>query len=270
MTRSRERSTVASFRRAVLAHYRAHGRHDLPWRHTIDPHRILVSEVMLQQTQVSRVSPKYREFLRIFPSVRTLAEASLSDVLRAWSGLGYNRRAKFLHDAAKEIVAKHRGKVPRSYEELVALPGIGDYTAKAVRVFAWNEPEHLIETNIRTTLIHHFFSSSRRPVSDHTLLALLSKVSRKGQSKEGKAGMREWYWALMDYGAHLKQSGVRVNARSVHYVKQSKFEGSLRQVRGAILKAVTDGKSIEDLKSPYIDRFDKALASLVRDGLVEK
>src|SRR3989344_4400093 len=123
---------VGAFRREVWNYWKKNGRHDLAWRKTRDPYKILVSEVMLQQTQVPRVEGKYREFLKAFPNVPALAKAPLFDVLKVWSGLGYNRRAKFLHDAAKQVVEKYGGKIPRLYNELVELPGIGEYTAKAI------------------------------------------------------------------------------------------------------------------------------------------
>ena len=236
---------------------------------------------MLQQTQGSRVEGKYREFLKAFPNVRVLASAPLADLLRVWSGLGYNRRAKFLHDAAKVIVTKHKGKVPTACSELVELPGIGDYTAKAVRVFAFNDPEVLIETNIRTAFIHYFASgragSALRSFSEAELIhdnQILPIVLRAAERQDS----RKWHWALIDYGAHLKASGVRLNTRSAHYTKQPKFEGSLRQIRGAILRELySDGhkdKGKNAMRRRLIafskERFEKALASLVREGLVEK
>jgi len=235
----------------------------LPWRQTRDPYKILVSEVMLQQTQVSRVEGKYREFLKAFPNVRALAKAPLVEVLKVWSGLGYNRRAKFLHDAAKDIVLKHAEKMPQSLDTLLALPGVGEYTAKAVRVFAFNEPEILIETNIRTAFFHHFYSSvlQKTRIRDEQIVPL-ARAAAKGQDP------REWHGALMDYGAHLKASGVRVNAKSAHYMEQSKFEGSLRQVRGAILKALAKELPLAEVRTKYSNRFETALASLVREGLV--
>ena len=237
----------------------------MPWRQTKDAYRILVSEVMLQQTQVSRVKGKYREFLKAFPTVRVLARAPLADVLKVWSGLGYNRRAKYLRDAAIAIVEKHNGRVPAIYSELVELPGVGDYTARAIRVFAFNEPDTLIETNIRSVFLHHFYSSvlQKTAITNAEIFRFAQYIS-KGQNP------RKWHWALMDYGAHLKASGVRVNARSAHYAKQSKFNGSLRQVRGTILKTLSHGSPINDLRSRYGRRLEKALASLVRDGLIIK
>ncbi len=223
-----DKRALTRLRRAVWSHYRAHGRHDLPWRKTTDPYKILVSEVMLQQTQVARVIPKYRAFLERFPTVRVLARAPLRDVLIAWQGLGYNRRAKMLHEAAQRVVDVHGGRMPHTYTELIALPGIGPYTAGAVCAFAYNEPVGMVETNIRTVLFHHLLGM-RHAVPDAELLQLTVVLCDRERP-------REWYWALMDYGAHLKEQGVRVNHQSRHYTKQSKFEGSDRQIRGNILR----------------------------------
>ena len=259
---------IRKFRRKVWEYWKKNGRHDLPWRKTKDPYRILVSEMMLQQTQVPRVTEKYKEFLKKFPTVRALAKAPLSDVLKVWSGLGYNRRAKYLHDAAKQIV-----EVGNIKEALAGpLPGVGPYTRAAVRVFAYNEPDILIETNIRAVYIHHFYPFRTRrvlngSVSDKELSTLLSKVGA-GEDQ------REWHWALMDYGAYLKRSGVRNNSRSAHYTKQSKFEGSLRQVRGTILRELHSGsKTVLTLYSLIRANkriAGKALEGLARDGLIVK
>src|SRR3989344_4944824 len=254
---------VGAFRREVWNYWKKNGRHDLAWRKTRDPYKILVSEVMLQQTQVSRVEGKYGEFLKEFPNVRALAKAPLAEVLKVWSGLGFNRRAKFFPQGGKDFVPKHAGNMPRDIDALLALPGVGEYTAKAVRVFAFNEPEILIETNIRTVFFHYFYSSvlQNTRIRDEKIVPL-ARAAAKGQSP------REWHWALMDHGTHLKASGVRVNARSKHYTKQSKFEGSLRQVRGVILKAHTGKESLKMVRETYKDAYDKAFASLLKDGLI--
>lgn len=256
-------ASVRAFRSLVWDYWKKSGRHNLPWRKTRDPYKILVSEIMLQQTQVDRVIPYYSRFLKRFPTVQALASASLVDVLKVWSGLGYNRRAKYLHDAAKLIVEKHGGEVPTVYSELVELPGVGDYTAKAMRVFSLNQPEVFIETNIRTAFMHHFSEiwTLNVHISDEEIQKM-AIVAAKGLDP------REWHSALMDYGAHLKRSGVRTNHRSVHYAKQSKFEGSLRQVRGALLRAHACGEDIKRLRNQYAEKFDQALHSLVKDGLV--
>ncbi|MDD3531467.1 MAG: A/G-specific adenine glycosylase [Candidatus Pacebacteria bacterium] len=225
--------TIASFRRTVWAHYKKQGRHDLPWRKTHDPYKILVSEVMLQQTQVERVVPFYKKFVRQFPTAKKLAAAPLSEVLKAWQGLGYNRRAKLLHQAAKVFPRFDLGTRSNLVGELEKLPGVGPYTARAVSAFAYNEDTIVIETNIRTAVIHHFFSG-RSAVEDTELAEVLTRVLPRG-----KAG--EWYSALMDYGAYLKRSGFSYNARSKTYTKQSVFAGSLREARGAIVRAYTQG-----------------------------
>ncbi|CAN5239324.1 A/G-specific adenine glycosylase [soil metagenome] len=139
-------SSFPKFRRALLAWSAAHGR-DLPWRRTRDPYAILVSELMLQQTQVATVLSYYREWLRRFPDVRTLAAASASDVLHAWQGLGYYARARNLHAAAKIIVEQHRGTFPTSAEEIRKLPGVGRYTANAVATFAFDHSLPIVEAN---------------------------------------------------------------------------------------------------------------------------
>jgi A/G-specific adenine glycosylase len=226
---------------------------------------------MLQQTQVPRVLEKYKEFLKRFPTVHTLAKASLTEVLKVWSGLGYNRRGKYLHDAARHIVESYAGIIPHDYPALRAIPGIGMYTANAVRVFAFNEAEVLLETNVRTAIIHHFLSEKRR-VEDSEI-EKIAAAAAEGQDP------RTWHSALFDYGSYLKQRGVRVNTKSTQYVRQSKFEGSLRQVRGAILRALHTGATTEPqlylltCASKQVDsrkKFKSALTGLVRDGLVAK
>ncbi len=261
---------MRAFRTTVWKYWRKNGRHDLPWRKTKDPYRILVSEVMLQQTQVSRVQEKYEKFLKVFPTVRKLARAKLADVLKIWSGLGYNRRGKYLHDAAKVIVEKYNGIVPKDKAHLKALPGIGDYTAGAVRVFAFNEFDVLIETNIRAAFIHHFFSRILL-VYDRRIIRYAEKASR-GHPSIG--GSREWHWALMDYGVYIKKLYKNPARKSAHHVKQSKFEGSLRQVRGAILRALHFGPQAESAMRCHLiatdSRFKSAIEGLERDGLVVK
>lgn len=217
---------------------------------------------MLQQTQVGRVIPKYKEFLKAFPTVHSLARAPLAKVFKIWSGLGYNRRAKYLHDAAKVIVEKYDSRIPREYKELRALPGVGDYTARAVRVFAFNESDILVETNIRTALIHHFYTSQTCLHKSDLCVTDAQVVSIAERAAEGQ-DPREWHWALMDYGAYLKRSGVRNNHKSAHYVRQSKFEGSLRQVRGQILRYLMNGE-----KGKKGKKWEVALTGLARDGLV--
>ncbi len=224
------RISVSQFQKKIYAHYLKEKR-SLPWRRTRNPYHILVSELMLQQTQVLRVIPKYRAFLKQFPNLKTLALLPTKEVLSAWSGLGYNRRALYLKRAAEAIVTLYKGQFPKAYEELIALPGIGPYTASAIMVFAYNEPLVVIETNIRAVFIHFFFPLSKK-VPDSTLVPLIEKYM-------DRENPREWYNALMDYGAMLKRTLPNPARRSVHHVKQSAFSGSDRQVRGAIVKAYT-------------------------------
>jgi len=248
----------------VWDHSKAHGRHALPWRATTDPYKVLVSEIMLQQTQVERVIPYYQAWLKRFPNVSSLAQAPLSDVLRLWQGLGYNRRAKNLHAAAKAIAKG--GAFPKTVSELEALPGIGPYTAKAVAAFAYNQDVTFVETNIRTVITHHFFPQ-KKIVEDREIEAVLSKALPKGKS-------REWYGALMDYGSHLKRSGIKLNAKAKGYTKQSRFEGSARQARGMILKAlVKGGRSgeflVDLLGTKRRMQMKSQIAILTKEGMVE-
>lgn len=255
-----------TFRSDVWSFYKKHGRHTLPWRKTRDPYRILVSEIMLQQTQVDRVVPYYKAWFKVFPTIHVLAKAPLKDVLRAWQGLGYNRRAKMLHETAKIISKNHNGVFPKTYEALTALPGVGAYTAGAVLAFAFNENGVFVETNIRTVITHHFFSKKKQ-VDDAQVYAVLQKISPQGSA-------RQWNWALMDYGAHLKRSGVRVNAKMKGYVKQKKFQGSAREARGAILKALSTGVMSTHAVSHVLGKERKTqvkeqIALLIQEGLIE-
>lgn len=253
-----------AFRRVIYRYYRARGR-VMPWRKTTNPYRIFVSEIMLQQTQVERVKEKYAEFIKKFPDFRALARAPLSEVLRAWQGLGYNRRALHLQGAAEHIVRIHGGKLPRETDALELLPGIGPATASSIRAFAFNEPEVFIETNIRSVYIHFFFPRAKN-VPDKKLLPLIEKtLDRKNP--------REWYYALMDYGARLKKTGANPSRRSAHHHTQSRFKGSLREARGAVLRLLLDGKSYtkkelekESLLEP--EKVARAVEELVGEGFL--
>jgi len=264
--RAVSRSRLRSFIKAVYAYYDRAGR-DLPWRRTRDPFRILVSEVMLQQTQVDRVVEKYGEFLRVFPDARALARAPLAEVLRAWQGLGYNRRARMLHECAKMLVERHRGRVPREQDALVRLPGIGQATAAAIRAYAFNEPVVYIETNIRSVFLHRFFRG-RQAMSDAALEPLVSSALDRGNP-------RRWYNALMDYGVMLKSTQGNAARRSVHYVRQKRFEGSLRQARGAVLKVLLARACVRDYELPRVtglpaERVEDAAQQLTAEGLITR
>ena len=258
---------VRKFRKIIWDFYKKHARHDLPWRKTTDPYRILVSEVMLQQTQVERVRGYYAAWLKRFPTVKALADASLADVLTAWQGLGYNRRAKMLHDAAKTVMQEYKGKMPTDPELLVQLPGVGPYTARAVAAFSTNADVVFIETNLRTVVLHHFFAG-KDGVSDTEILSILAEAFPKGRA-------REWYAALMDYGSHLKRSGVKVNAKSKGYAKQAAFAGSGRQARGAILKELAKGAAngrriIGLLGDDRTEQMSEQLKKLLAEGMIQK
>lgn len=256
-----------SFVGTVWKYYESNGRHDLPWRHTTDPYKILVSEIMLQQTQVLRVLPKYKKFLKAFPNTKKLAEASLGDVLRVWQGLGYNRRAKFLKQAAEVVTNEYKGKWPKTYEQLRSLPGIGTYTAAAVINFAYNEPVPLIETNVRTVYLHYFFKD-KYDVSDSDLMPIIERTLDNERP-------REWHWALMDYGTHLKVTIGNTNVRSTTYKKQSDFKTSNRYIRGAIIRELAK-QPITKLKLQKIlvdivpEKISEQLKVLQTEGLILK
>jgi A/G-specific adenine glycosylase len=256
------------FQQQVYSNYDAHGRHDLPWRlptadGRFDPYQIMVSELMLQQTQVPRVIPKFTEFLVAFPSLEVLASAEQAEVLRAWSGLGYNRRAKFLWQAAQAIIDQFGGEFPRDTAELVRLPGIGPNTAGAIQAYAFNLPAVFIETNIRTVMIHHFFAD-QTGVPDKAILDLVTETLDREHP-------REWYWALMDYGSFLKQTVGNLNKQSTSYAKQSTFQGSRRQIRGLILKLLAaEPQTLRQLQATVNDpRLAEVLADLQTETLIK-
>lgn len=260
------KTKIRSFRKTIYAHYRAHGRHALPWRKTTNPYRILVSEIMLQQTQVSRVKEKYSLFLKKFPTAKALAAAPLKAVMAAWSGMGYNRRALALKRAAKIIVAEYNGKIPDTFDALVALPGVGESSAGGVLAFAYNIPWPYVETNIRTAFIHFFFKN-RNNVTDNELRPLIEQaLDRKNP--------RLWYSALMDYGVMLKSKYPNPSRRSAHHIVQSRFEGSDRQARGMIIRALSrknmDVDMLQKATGLLTGKLLRNLVRLLKEGLVQK
>jgi A/G-specific adenine glycosylase len=228
---------IRKFQKIVLDHYHESGR-DLPWRRTVDPYCILVSEIMLQQTQVDRVSIKYPAFTDAFPDFASLAAAPLGDVLAVWQGMGYNRRAIALQKCAQRVMIESGGSLPVSVDTLATFPGIGRATASSICAFAFNMPVIFIETNIRRVYIHFFFSDTA-VVNDAEILPIV-------QATLFREDPRTWYNALMDLGTSLKKTVPNPNRRSVHYTKQSAFEGSDREIRGWILKSLISGKKITD------------------------
>ncbi len=257
---------IAAFQKSVLSYYRRSGRR-LPWRMTTDPYCIMVSEIMLQQTQVDRVIPKYEAFISRFPDVETLAAAPLRDVLTLWQGLGYNRRAQNLHNSARIIVRDHGGHMPDSRDALITLPGIGTNTAAALNVYAHNQPCVFIETNIRAVYIHTFFPESDA-VADKQLEPYIHATLYTRDP-------RRWYNALMDYGVYLKKLYGNPARKSRHHAVQSRFAGSDRQIRGMIIKILGETDAMSTLRlmrtignEPV--RVQTIIEQLVREGLVKR
>lgn len=235
----------------------------MPWREDTRPYYVLVSEIMLQQTQVDRVRVKFEEFITTFPTIEVLANAGLDEVLVRWSGLGYNRRARFLHEAAKMVVHHFSGKFPDTLETLLKLPGVGVNTAGAILAYSFNQPSVFIETNVRTVYFYHLFED-QSVVDDKELKGLVEQTV-------DSENPREWYWALMDYGTYLKKQGVGQLDKSRHYKKQSPLKGSVREVRGHIIRELTKAPlSITQLQKDIAadERFEPALQGLIKDKLV--
>lgn len=265
-------AALEEFVARVWEHYDRNAR-DLPWRRTTDPYRVLVSEVMLQQTQVSRVIAPYEAFIAALPTAEALAEAPLTDVLRLWQGLGYNRRAMALKRAAELIMSEHGGRVPDTIEGLTALPGVGHATAAQILAFAFDVGVPFIETNVRAVYLHEFFPGAEG-VPDSAILPIVADTIDHNRP-------REWFWALMDYGTHLKTTTPNPSRRSRHHVKQSAFEGSNRQLRGRVLAALTKragisagmagGATADELAVEVhfeVKRVAKALDALQSEGFV--
>ena len=293
---------LGDFELEVWNYYKKHKR-DLPWRRTTDPYHILISEVMLQQTQVSRVILKYEEFIKKIPTIESLAKASKAEVLTLWQGLGYNRRALFLKKTCETLFAeslkspkstsKDRTRIraqtkspqfPTTREELLQLPGIGQSTAGALLAFAFNKPVPFIETNIRAIFLYFFFKESSS-VSDIHIYELLQETLNHKKQKENP---REWYYALYDYGTMLKaklgREKTALHKQSKHYNKQSTFKGSNREIRGAILRLFTKHPKINEQKicallnaelshrtpADISKQVISNLASLEKEGFIQK
>jgi A/G-specific adenine glycosylase len=237
----------------------------MPWRTNRSPYRVFVSEIMLQQTGIARVQAQYAGFLRRFPSFRALAKGRVEDVLAAWKGLGYNRRALALRQSALIISSAHGGRLPRTVESLVQLPGVGPATASAILVYAFDMPVAFIETNVRRVFLHCFFPEEDG-VPDSRILPLVEETMDRLRP-------REWFYALMDYGAMLSKGMPNPNRRSAHYKRQSAFEGSVRQMRGMVLKALLTLKratqsQIAEAIGTDDDRLPEALQQLVAEGFL--
>lgn len=261
---------------------------DLPWRRTRDPYAIWLSEVMLQQTQVARVLTRWPEWLERFPDVSALAAAGPAEVLDAWQGMGYNRRALALHRAAQAVMESRGGEFPQSTAELKALPGIGPATAQGIRAFAFDLPGVYLETNVRTVFLHHCFPEVEG-VPDRDLVPLVEAACPAGPGAYDGYGAdtpqqpyampqdaddtpRSWYYALLDYGAYLKKTLPNPSRRSKGYTRQSKFEGSRRQKRAELVRmllgAAGAGLTKDELVQGLCDFEQAAARPTVDDELV--
>lgn len=250
--------------RRLLAWY-GENRRDLPWRRTTDPYAVLVSEIMLQQTQVTRVTPRFAQWLEAWPTLESLAAAPLADVLLRWQGLGYNNRARRLQECAATAAAPdgHPAELPRSLEGLRALPGIGPYTARAVLIFAHNDDVAAVDANVRRVLTHELGLPG--DLTDAELQAVADAVQPRGRS-------RDWHNALMDYGSLVltaRATGIAPRTR------QSTFEGSRRQKRARLLRRLLDGgpQSLSELSAALgqpLDETADLVKRLRRDGLVSE
>ena len=260
MTPILDKESIARFRRKIWRFYKEH-RRDLPFRRTVDPYCITVSEIMLQQTQVDRVVPKYEAWIKRWPDWQSLANASVQQLHQMWSGLGYNRRAVFLGRMARAVVEDHDGRLPDSPELLRKLPGIGPYTSHAILIFAFNAPLVTIDTNIRRVILHEFDLPAT--LSDGDLHEIARQLLPRGKS-------RDWHYALMDYSALVLPKQLKCIPPKT---RQTRFEGSLRQIRGEIIRRLTSRRSVtvsevaEALNRAEQDVFQAAEA-MAREGLV--
>lgn len=256
---------------------------DLPWRNTRDPYGIWISEVMLQQTQVPRVLTRWEAWLDRFPSIQALAQAPVAEVLEEWQGMGYNRRALALKNAAEMIADEYDGEMPRDVKRLCALPGIGPATAQGVRSFAFDLPGVYLETNVRTVFLHHFFPDVPG-VPDRELIPLVQAACPAREdgehgpyavAQDGSDTPRTWYYALLDYGAFLKKTVPNPSRRSSTYTRQSSFEGSRRQKRAYIVRMLLDASrrglclGVDEVRAGVDDMELKAGRSRIAGDLVE-
>jgi A/G-specific adenine glycosylase len=250
------------FRQKIFDFYRLN-RRSFPWRETTDRYAVMVSEIMLQQTQAERVVPRFNAWLRHYPDTSHLASAPLREVLALWSGLGYNSRAMRLHQCAVIIKESYGGVVPSQPELLKKLPGIGEYTCRSIPIFADNLDLAAVDTNIRRIIIHEFALSE--DISAFELQQLAEALLPSGQS-------RDWHNALMDYGALLltsKKTGIRSVSR------QSKFQGSKRWYRGRLIKELVHSEAmyLEEIEKIYADcpwNLHEIISELINEGMIER
>jgi len=257
---------ITSFQNIIYDFYKNHKR-KFPFRENITPYNVLISEIMLQQTQTERVSEKFLKFIEKFPDFISLSHAPLNAILKEWKGLGYNRRAVALKKIAEIIVKDYNGELTDSKETLESFPQIGHNTASSIITFAFNKPKAFIETNVRRVYIYFFFPRKSK-IYDREILPIVRLTIDKNNP-------REWYYALMDYGVMLKKSHPELNKKSAHYRKQEPFKGSSRQIRGELLKMLIDAKTIEiqeiqkRIKTNDSERLKKILNQLQKEGFIK-
>ena len=266
--RNLSQQDIKSFQKLVYDYYYKH-RRSFAWREEISAYRVVVSEIMLQQTQTFRVVHKFEQWMQAFPSFKDLSQASVQQVLSCWQGLGYNRRGLALYEFAKRVEGEFGGIAPTDEMILQTFKGIGPNTAGSICVFAFNKPVVFIETNIRTVFIHTFFKG-QKDIHDKQLLPLIEQTLDQDNA-------RDWYYALMDYGVYLKTKLKVSNKASKHYTKQSRFEGSRRQMRGAVVRVLSKVHTISydelselivcELPQNHHDLYN-VLSDLSKDGLL--
>lgn len=257
---------IKTFQNIIYLYFKQYGR-DFPFRKEINPYTVVVSEMMLQQTQTNRVAEKFQQFIQEFPNFKSLADAPLNNVLEVWQGLGYNRRAVALKTIAQKVVNEFDGILPADLEILKSLPQIGHNTASSIVAFAFNMPTFFIEVNIRRVYIYFFFPG-KSSIQDKVIMPIVRKTL-------DRSNVRKWYYALMDYGVMLKKSHPELNKRSAHYRKQSKFKGSNREIRGKILKLLiassylTEAEIFKELKINS-KKLKEILRLLIKEGFIKR
>jgi len=255
---------INAFQKIIYSYYKQYGR-DFPFRNDINPYNVLISEIMLQQTQTGRVTEKFLQFKKEFPDFQALSIAPLEEVLHAWQGLGYNRRAIALKKIAELVINEFNGILPDSVGQLKEFPQIGHNTASSIVAFAFNKPVYFIETNIRRVFIYFYFPKKKK-IDDKEILPIV-------KSTLDKRNPRKWYYALMDYGVMLKKNHPELHKRSAHYRKQAPFKGSDRQIRGKILRQLLKIKELTQIElsqqlNVNLNKLKSILHQLEKEGFI--
>ncbi len=257
---------IRTFQNIIYSYFKQY-RRDFPFRNEINPYNVIISEIMLQQTQTNRVVEKFQQFIQKFPDFQSLASAPLNDVLKVWQGLGYNRRAVALKRIAERVVNEFDGVLPADIDILKSFPQIGHNTASSIVAFAFNMPTFFIEVNIRRVYIYYFFPG-KSSIKDSVIIPIVRITL-------DSSNVRKWYYALTDYGVMLKKTHPELNKRSAHYRKQSKFKGSRREIRGKILKlliassSLTEAEIFKELKINS-KKLKEILNLLIKEGFIKQ